>query len=77
MLMTSVTLEDGNVSLSEEYSIPWELLLQFEEVFEVLTELPHVKRHDHGIPLEDEYQTVKLRPYRYPYIQKVRLRGWL
>ena len=32
--------------------------------------LPPPRAHDHRIPLTDEFQTVKIRPYRYPSIQK-------
>ena len=40
------------------------------EVFEVPMGLPPARKQDHKIPLVDESKTVKLRPYRYPSIQK-------
>ena len=32
--------------------------------------LPPKRAHDHHIPLKDESQVVKVRPYRYPSMQK-------
>ncbi|OMO64097.1 reverse transcriptase [Corchorus capsularis] len=32
--------------------------------------LPPTRGHDHHIPLKDESQAIKLRPYRYPTVQK-------
>ena len=46
------------------------LLDQFEVLFEAPTELPPKRTHDHQIPLQDESQVVKTKPYRYPTIQK-------
>ena len=37
------------------------------------TELPPKKGHDHQIPLKDELQVVKVRPYRYSTIQKIEI----
>ena len=34
------------------------------------TELPPPRSHDHKIPLIDETKAVKIRPYRYPAVQK-------
>ena len=46
------------------------LLLQFSTLFETPKGLPPPRTHDHKILLVDENQTVKLRPYRYPAVQK-------
>ena len=47
-----------------------ELLQQFSALFDEPFGLPPKRRHDHSIPLKDEGQVVKLRPYRYPTVQK-------
>ena len=39
-------------------------------LFEKPTALPPRRRHDHHIPLKDESQIVRIRPYRYPIAQK-------
>ena len=46
------------------------LLLQFGTLFEIPKGLPPPRTHDHKIQLVDESQTVKIRPYRYPAVQK-------
>ncbi|OMO94502.1 reverse transcriptase [Corchorus capsularis] len=46
------------------------LLTSYEFIFETPTTLPPSREHDHRIPLIDEQQTVKLKPYRYPAFQK-------
>ena len=50
-----------------------EVLLQFPEVFAIPQGLPPVRSHDHKISLVNESQSVKLRPYRYPAIQKTEI----
>ena len=47
-----------------------ELLEQYSGLFELPQRLPHPRQHDHRIPLLDENQAIKVRPYRYPAIQK-------
>ena len=39
-------------------------------VFEIPRELPPIRPYDHRIPLLDESQSFKVRPYRYPTVQK-------
>ena len=39
-------------------------------MFEIPRELPPIRPHDHRIPLLDESQSFKVRPYRYPTVQK-------
>ena len=54
----------------------WELqslLCRFTILFDVPIGLPPLKSHDHQIPLKDEHQIVKVRPYRYPAIQKTEI----
>ena len=46
------------------------LLEQFAMIFEPPTELPPRRGHDHQILRKDVSQVVKMRPYRYPTIQK-------
>ena len=41
------------------------LLQQYAKLFEEPTRLPPKRDHDHHIPLKDEKQVVKMRPYRY------------
>ena len=47
-----------------------ELLQQYEKLFEKPTGLPPKRLQDLCIPLKDERQVVKLRPYRYSATQK-------
>ena len=47
-----------------------ELLQQYADLFEEPRGLPPKRSHDHHIPLKDETQVVKIRPYRYPMVQK-------
>ena len=47
-----------------------ELLQQYAQLFEEPTGLPFKRDHDHQIPLTDDKQVVKIRPYRYPTVQK-------
>ena len=73
LLMTSVTPTANGIDSDAGHSLPLELqqlLSQFGKVFEVPIGLPPRRKHDHKIPLLDESQTVKLRPYRYLSIQK-------
>ena len=46
------------------------LLQQYSSLFEEPRGLPPKRLHDHSIPLKDENQVVKIRPYRYSVIQK-------
>lgn len=46
------------------------LLNDFDDVFQIPTRLPPARLHDHKIPLTDESRVVKVRPYRYPAVQK-------
>ena len=47
-----------------------DLLQQYNKLFEEPIGLPPERTYDHHIPLKDERQVVKMRPYRYPTIQK-------
>lgn len=47
-----------------------QLLSKFSSVFQVPTRLPPQRDQDHAIPLVDESQVVKVKPYRYPHSQK-------
>ncbi|KAJ8759726.1 hypothetical protein K2173_009827 [Erythroxylum novogranatense] len=46
------------------------LLDEFTDIFAEPTSLPPKRLQDHRIPLLDESRVVKIRPYRYPAIQK-------
>ena len=57
---------DWNSLLAELQS----LLCQYVVLFDTPQGLPPPRQHDHKILLSDETKTVKIRPYRYPMIQK-------
>lgn len=61
------TLEKPNTALHPGLIA---LLKQFFHMFDEPKTLPHVRRYDHKIPLSNENQTFKRRPYKYPMIQK-------
>ena len=46
------------------------LLDMYSMIFQAPAGLPPRRSHDHRIPLTDETQTIKIRPYRYPAMQK-------
>ncbi|XP_017644297.1 uncharacterized protein LOC108484927 [Gossypium arboreum] len=46
------------------------LLENFDDVFQTPKGLPSTKLQDHRIPLIDESKVIKVRPYRYPAVQK-------
>lgn len=43
---------------------------EFEDLFQLPKRLPPNRMQDHRIPLKGEGVVVKLRPYRYPKVQK-------
>ena len=43
---------------------------KFARIFETPSEFPPKRSHDHFILLKDETQVVRIKPYRYPTIQK-------
>lgn len=45
-------------------------LHEFDGIFGALIGLPPPRPQNHGIPLQDENVVVKIRPYRYPTVQK-------
>ncbi|XP_016670128.1 uncharacterized protein [Gossypium hirsutum] len=49
------------------------LLDEFIDIFQVPTSLPLPRLQDHMIPLIDESKVVKVRPYRYPAVQKIEI----
>lgn len=64
-------LQVGNDMTAQ--SIPDELhilLSEFQALFSPLQRLPPSRPQYHAIPLKDESQTVKIRPYKYPANQK-------
>ncbi|KAG8473465.1 hypothetical protein CXB51_035759 [Gossypium anomalum] len=46
------------------------LLADFDDIFQVPKGLPPYRLHDHKIRLKNERVVIKIRPYRYPTIQK-------
>jgi len=46
------------------------LLHNYRSTFNVPTELPPSRTHNHAIPLIKDSKPVKVRPYRYPHSQK-------
>lgn len=68
MLLTS---EDQTTLTMQSNQLPLDLqdlLANFDDIFQVLTGLPPHQLQDHRIPLMDESQVVKVRPYRYPAV---------
>ena len=66
--LMSASLEDV---VDEVASIQLQgLLQQYEKLFEEPIGLPPKRSHDHHIRLQEESQVVKIRPYRYPAVQK-------
>ena len=56
---------------SEDLLVDLQQLLQdHSSVFEIPRGLPPVRVHDHKIPLLDESYSIRIRPYRYPTVQK-------
>lgn len=49
------------------------LLEKYSALFQEPVELPPVRDIDHIIPLKDEGQVVKLRPYRFSFFQKLEI----
>nr|GFB64254.1 retrotransposon-related protein [Tanacetum cinerariifolium] len=45
------------------------------DVFEIPTELPPKRDHDHRIPLVAGFQLVNIRPYKHPHTQKDAIEG--
>lgn len=73
MLLTSC--DQTVIELNSKSSLPklQKLLADFEDIFQVPTYLPPPRLHDHKIPLVDESKVVKMRPYRYPTVQKTEI----
>jgi hypothetical protein len=42
----------------------------FKDIFQVPTELPPKRAHDHAINLQVGVQPISVRPYGYPFCQK-------
>ncbi|KAG8483504.1 hypothetical protein CXB51_022371 [Gossypium anomalum] len=64
--LSATIVEDSAVHLQE-------MLDEFGDVFQVPKGLPPSRLHDHRIPLKDESAVIKIRPYRYPAIQKTEI----
>jgi hypothetical protein len=51
------------------------ILKDFEEVLHEPKGLPPSRAHDHVIPLHEGTQPVSIRPYRYSYFRRKKLKG--
>ncbi|KAA3461562.1 reverse transcriptase [Gossypium australe] len=65
---TAITLQPAQVA-DELQS----LLGEFEDIFQTPVGLPPPHLQDHKIPLTDETKVVKVKPYRYPAVQKIEI----
>nr|GEU44734.1 Ty3/gypsy retrotransposon protein [Tanacetum cinerariifolium] len=54
---------ESSTNVNKEVDI---VLANFERVFEILTELPPQRSHDHRIPLIPNTPQISVRPYRHP-----------
>ncbi|GJV97114.1 retrotransposable element Tf2 [Tanacetum coccineum] len=54
---------DGTTNVNKEVN---KFLAKFKRVFEILTELPPQRTHDHQIPLMPNKPPINVRPYRHP-----------
>ncbi|GJX36874.1 reverse transcriptase [Tanacetum coccineum] len=52
-----------------------QVLIQFDEVFEIPNDLPPQRSHDHQIPLMPNTPPINVRPYMYPPNQKDAIEG--
>jgi hypothetical protein len=50
-----------------------DILEGFKDIFQVPTELPPKRAHDHAINLQAGVQPIFVRPYRYPFYQKTEI----
>jgi hypothetical protein len=50
-----------------------DLLEGFKDIFQVPTELPPKRAHDHAIKLQAGVQPISVKPYRYPFYQKIEI----
>jgi hypothetical protein len=50
-------------------------LKQYDNQFREPKGLPPLRSHDHTIPLQEGVQLVFVRPYRYPFYQKVEIQN--
>ncbi|XP_071929039.1 uncharacterized protein [Coffea arabica] len=65
MAMTSKNDEEEGIELVPQEVV--ELLLEYEDVFQLPNSLPPSRSVDHAIPLKPGAQPFKLKPYRYPH----------
>lgn len=49
------------------------LLIEFDDLFGKPTSLPSKRPQGHKMPLQDESVVVKIKPYRYPTVQKAEI----
>lgn len=73
MLLTSCDQTNLTMQLAQ---LPLDLeglLANFEDIFQLPIGLPPNRLQDHRIPLMDESKVVKVRPYRYPAVQKIEI----
>lgn len=63
-MTTNMQLGTGTNSAIED------LLNSYQDIFNELIGLPHLKTHDHVIPLKEGSQPINLRLYRHSGLQK-------
>lgn len=73
MLMTSTDQLSLQATGSQTHVDIQNLLEDFSDIFGVYTSLPPARAQDHKIPLKDENTLIKIRPYRYPTVQKAEI----
>ena len=79
MLLSSSILETQQETSHQETMLTeqqqqdlTEILLQFEDLFRIPTQLPPQRKYDHQIHLTNN-TPLSSKPYRYPYVQKTEI----
>ncbi|GJS19025.1 reverse transcriptase [Tanacetum coccineum] len=62
-------------SVTSTHPMLQQVIEAYKDVFDVPTELPPKRAHDHGIPLVEGALPVNIRPYRHPPTQKDAIEG--
>ncbi|XP_061341279.1 uncharacterized protein LOC133287645 [Gastrolobium bilobum] len=74
MLSGEISVKEGLTELSTvKDTIPlavWNVLVQYQDVFQVPQGLPPARDYDHAIHLQADSKPVNVRPYRYGHHQK-------
>jgi hypothetical protein len=81
VVLQLIEVEDGSeeehsivvVEMVQNSSFLDDILEGFKDIFQVPTELPPKRAHDHAINLQIGVQPVSVRPYRCPFYQKTKI----